>query len=317
MTGHAVPASLVDDMFALARRFFALPLERKMEVHFSKSVTPLYPRGYFRLEEETLVYVGATDAGAAAAVERYGISTDPTVKGDYKEGYDFAKETPLDGPVVTGGNPFHGPNLSPADMPEFRATVMRYYEAMIAVGHTLCRSFAIGLGVGEDFFAERLKNPMGIYRMLYYPPQRGQLTERQLGTAAHTDYGVVSMLAQDEVGGLQVRNSAGAWIAAPPIPDTFICNLGEAMARWTNDRFAATLHRVINLSGRERYSIPFFFDPDHEAEVRCLESCQGPDDPPHYPPHHHGRDPVRPTPAGLRHLRPRGRAPLVARDGAA
>ena len=119
---------------------------------------------------------------------------------------------------------------------------------------------------------------------LHYPPQQGRITERRIGAGAHTDFGCLTILAQDPVGGLQVRNAAGAWIDAPYIPGTFVVNIGDMMARWTNDLFASTYHRVINASGRERYSMPFFFDPNFEADLTVLPTCSGPDNPPKYPP---------------------------------
>jgi isopenicillin N synthase-like dioxygenase len=119
---------------------------------------------------------------------------------------------------------------------------------------------------------------------LHYPPQRGRIDESQLGAGAHTDYGCLTILAQDGVEGLQVRNVQGEWIDAPPIAGTFVVNIGDMMARWTNDLFASTKHRVINRSGQERYSLPFFYDPEYDAEVVCLETCSGPDNPPRYPP---------------------------------
>jgi isopenicillin N synthase-like dioxygenase len=109
------------------------------------------------------------------------------------------------------------------------------------------------------------------------------MPDDQFGTSAHTDYGCVTLLWQDSVGGLEVRNKAGQWIPAPPVPGSFVINLGDFMARWTNDRYASTPHRVVNRSGRERFSMPVFLDPDHDTLVQCLPSCQGPDNPPRYP----------------------------------
>ena len=136
----------------------------------------------------------------------------------------------------------------------------------------------------EDFFEDKLTEPMATLGPLHYPPHGGTISERRLGAGAHTDFGCLTLLAQDPVGGLQVMNAAGQWIDAPHIAGSFVVNIGDMMARWTNDIFASTRHRVINVSGRDRYSMPFFYDPNFAAEVACLDSCRDTEHPPKYPP---------------------------------
>ncbi len=136
----------------------------------------------------------------------------------------------------------------------------------------------------ENFFDDKIDKPLAQLRLLRYPPQSGPISPQEIGCGAHSDFGCVAMLAQDQVHGLQLRNSAGEWIEAPPIAGTLVCNIGHMMARWTNDLWRATPHRVINTSGRERHSIVMFFDPNYDVEVSCLASCQGPDNPPKYAP---------------------------------
>lgn len=262
IANHGVPQALIDRTFAEAHRFFALPLAEKMKIPLKASANY---RGYFPLKEE---------------------KTDVTAMGDLKEGFDLMRELGPDDPDVRAGKPLHGPNQWPAEavLPGFRAAILDYYAAMEALAKRLMRGMALSLDLDEHWFADKLKKPLAYLRLLHYPPQPGTIDEREIGCGAHSDYGCLTILAQDQVGGLQLRNSAGEWIEAPPIPGTFVINLGDQMARWTNERFQATPHRVINRSGRERYSIPFFFDPDYDAVIECLPSCQGPDNPPKHKP---------------------------------
>jgi isopenicillin N synthase-like dioxygenase len=257
---HGVPQALIDAIFAEARRYFALPLAAKMRNHIKKS--PHY-RGYFPLKEE---------------------KTDVTAMGDLKEGFDLMRELGPDDLDVRAGKPLHGPNQWPGGLPGFRDTVLAYYAAMEHLAKTLLRGMALSLDLDEHWFADKTRKPLAYLRLLHYPPQAGQIDEREIGCGAHSDYGCLTILAQDAVGGLQLRNSAGQWIEAPPIPGAFVINLGDQMARWTNERFQATPHRVINRTGRERYSIPFFFDPDYDAVVECLPTCRGPGNPPKHKP---------------------------------
>ena len=260
IAGHGVPPALVTRAFAEVRRFFALPDERKMAVHMRGS--PCH-RGYYPLFEE---------------------NTDPDLTADLKEGFDIALELGPDDPDVIAGKPLHGPNQWPEDLPGFRETLEDYYAAMRQLARRLLRAFALGLDIPEDFFEDKVDKPLAQLRTLHYPPQAGHIEAETLGCGAHTDYGCLTILAQDDVGGLQLCNSAGEWIAAPPIPGTFVVNIGDQMARWTNGLFAATRHRVINTSGRERYSLPFFFDPNYDTVVECLDTCRDAEHPPKYPP---------------------------------
>jgi isopenicillin N synthase-like dioxygenase len=257
---HGVPQPLVDRAFGAARHFFAQPLDAKMAVHIARSP---HHRGYFPLFEE---------------------NTDPMLTADLKEGFDLGLDLAPDDPDVRAGKPLHGPNIWPAGLPDFRETIDQYYAEMRGLAERLMRAFAVSLGIAPDFFADKIDKPLAQLRLLHYPPQQGFVEEKTLGCGAHTDYGCLTILAQDEVGGLQLQNSAGEWISAPPIPGTFVINIGDQLARWTNDTFAATYHRVINTSGRERYSVPFFFDPNFDALIECLPTCQNPDSPPKYGP---------------------------------
>jgi isopenicillin N synthase-like dioxygenase len=262
IVNHGIAHARIDEVFAVAQRFFALPGAEKMTIALARSP---FMRGYFPIEGEVL---------------------DPALGGDYKEGFDMALDLPLDHPAVVVRKPLHGPNQWPARPPEFRPIVQRYFDDLIALGRTVSRGFALALDLAEDFFTRRMQHPTAILRLLRYPPnpQAAALEKTQPGCGAHSDYGYLTILAQDQVGGLQVQNRAGKWIDAKPVPGAYVCNIGDMMAQWTNDRFAATQHRVVSSPDRERYSIPFFFHPDFDTEVACLPSCQSADNPPRYAP---------------------------------
>ena len=262
VVNHGVAQQSIDEVFAVARRFFALPEAEKMAIALARSP---FMRGYFPLEGEIL---------------------DPALGGDWKEGFDMALDLPLDDPDVVARKPLHGPNQWPSRPPEFRRIVQRYFDELIGLGRTLSRGFALALDLEEDFFTQRMRRPTAILRLLRYPPnpRAAAMAKTQPGCGAHSDYGYLTILAQDEVGGLQVQNRAGRWIDAKPVPGAYVCNIGDMMAQWTNDRFAATQHRVVSSPDRERYSIPFFFHPDFDTEVACLPSCQSGDNLPRYAP---------------------------------
>lgn len=262
LTNHGVPDALVARTFAEAKRFFNLPTEKKLQIDIERS--PCH-RGYFKVGGENL------DPAKQAA-------------GDLKEGVKIGRDLGSDHPLVKAGTPLHGPNLWPDDLPGWQAAMQSHFDALVGLGKQIMHAFALSLGLDECFFDRYLTDPMATLGPLHYPPQRGSITEKQLGAGAHTDFGCLTILAQDTNGGLQVKNAAGRWIDATPIPGTFVINIGDMMARWTNNYFASTQHRVINTSGVERYSLPFFFDPNFHAPVAALPTCTGPDNPPVFPP---------------------------------
>ena len=268
LKNHGLPDALVEATFAEAKRFFDQPAEKKQEITIENS--PCH-RGYFALGGENLDPEKQTESG------------------DLKEGVKIGRDLAPEHPLVRAGLPLHGANQWPAGLPGWQEAMQRYYDALVELGRLIMRAFALALGLEEDHFEALLTEPMTTLGPLHYPPQQGRITERRIGAGAHTDFGCLTILAQDPIGGLQVRNAAGTWIDAPYIPGTFVVNIGDMMARWTNDLFASTYHRVINTSGRERYSMPFFFDPNFEADLTVLPTCSGPDNPPKYPPTTGGR----------------------------
>jgi len=173
-----------------------------------------------------------------------------------------------------------GVNVWPDNLPGFRETVLDYYHRVLEIGQLLFPLFALALDLPENFFDDKTTKPAAIMRLLHYPPQSPTSFEsdpdssrRQIGIGAHTDYECFTILWQDRAGGLQVRNTAGKWVDAVPIPGTLVLNLGDQFARWTNDIFKSTLHRVINRSGLERYSIPLFFGTDYDVPLEPIPTC--------------------------------------------
>lgn len=254
-----IRTSQIDEVWRQTRSFFALPAEEKSRIAITQSA---HHRGYGPLGEEAL------EAGSP---------------GDLKETFNMGLDLPLEHPRVQAGMPLYGPNLYPSSPMGFQATMEGYYEAMSTIARKLMRLLAVALGLEPNFFNHCLDEPLCTLRLIHYPPGSERKDPRQSGCGAHTDYGCITLLAQDDIGGLEVLSRDRQWIAVPPIPGTLVVNIGDLMARWTNDRWVSTAHRVKSPgTDQHRYSIPFFVDPAFETEVRCLASCQSTEDPPKY-----------------------------------
>jgi isopenicillin N synthase-like dioxygenase len=258
--GHGIEADLRGAVFRQAETFFSLPESEKLKADKRQSRAN---RGYEMLRGQTL---------------------EPGTPPDLKEGYYIGAEVCDDDPRASRLINV-GPNVWPAELPGFRAVMERYFAEMGALASTLLRGLALSLELPDDHFAGFERDPLATLRLLHYPPQPAVTAPGEKGCGAHTDFGGITILMQDQVGGLQVwDNGSQAWIDAPPIADAFIVNLGDLMGRWTNDRYRSTLHRVINASGLERYSVPFFFSGNHDFRIECLPTCQVPGENPKYPP---------------------------------
>lgn len=222
-----------------------------------------------------------------------------------KEGYYFGTDLPLDHPYVVAGKLNFGPNKYPEEVsnPEsFRMTMKAYFASMESLAYDILRILAATLYLDENFFNDFIDTPIATLRLLHYPPQpptaspdeRGKITthqwperrviysrrcskrRRKLGIGAHTDFGGITILLQDMIGGLQVWNRDNdRWVDVEPRKGAFVVNLGNLMMRWTNDNYMSNLHRVINKTGKERYSVPFFFSGNPDYVVKCLPSCEG------------------------------------------
>jgi isopenicillin N synthase-like dioxygenase len=254
VVNHGVPPDLMQRAFVESAEFFAQPVVKKAALAIEEVGGN---RGYSGLLHEAL---------------------DPKAGADFKEAFNIGLDLAPDDPEILSGAPFRTLNVWP-DQQSFRATFLAYFGACSALANGLHCAFAKDLQLPLDFFKDKLDRPMATLRLLHYPAGSGEI-----GAGEHTDYGNITLLATDEVGGLEVRTRAGDWIVAPPISGAFVVNIGDCLMRWTNDVYVSTPHRVVNRSGRERYSIAFFFDPNPEALVAAIPSCVAPGEAPRYEP---------------------------------
>jgi isopenicillin N synthase-like dioxygenase len=258
---HGVSESLVNDVFKEAVAFFALPAEQKAEVDKAKSKAN---RGYEPLLGQTL---------------------EPGAPPDLKEGFYIGSEHGPDDPRVIAGLFNHGANQWPGQPPNFRPVMENYLNVMTELAVRMMGGIALSLHLPQDYFAPYCSDGMATIRLLHYPPQPPQAGPGQKGAGAHTDFGGLTLLRQDNIGGLQVWDQAcDGWIHADPVPGTYVVNLGDMIARWTNGHYRSTVHRVVNASGRERYSVPFFYTGNYAHKVACIPTCLAPGETPKYPP---------------------------------
>ena len=260
---HRIPAEVIDDEFGIAKRFFELPLSEKLKIHMKKSPSKV---GYEPIGAQVL---DNQDDGVDKAPY------------DLKESFQCAMELPDDHPLARSGMRGFGHNQWPSGLPGFKEQTLSYQAAVRDLGDRVLRLMALSLDLPEDYF-ERVYDTPGLgLRLLHYPPQPEKAAANQIGAGAHTDWGGITLLAQDGVGGLEVRNAAGEWIAAKPIPGTFVINLGDLMARWTNGLYNSNAHRVMNNGVRrtDRYSIAFFYSPRPSAVIEALPTCVAVDRP--------------------------------------
>jgi isopenicillin N synthase-like dioxygenase len=243
VAGHGVPPDLIAGLADASAEFFALPMPEKLEIAMARGGKAW--RGYFPVGAELT-----------------------SGRPDLKEGLYFGAELPADDPRVLAGVPLHGRNLFPAQVPGLRPLVLAYLDAVTAAGQAVLTGVALSLGLDGNYFAAGYTaDPTILFRIFHYPPSPPQ--DDGWGVGEHTDYGLVTLLAQDDSGGLQVA-TRGGWIDAPPVPGTLVCNIGDMLDRMTGGWYKSTPHRVRNVSGHGRLSFPFFLDPGFAAEVPPL-----------------------------------------------
>ena len=250
--------------FAASEDFFNLPPAVKQQVAWSHASSN---RGYIGVERESL---------------------DPTRPSDLKEAFNLGKERSPAELAARPDDPSVQPNQWPADLPEFRTTMMAVYAHFATVAHDIFRAFALALGLPENYLRDRHQSPWFTLRLLHYPPLGVAPKPGQIRAGSHSDYGSLTLLVQDDVGGLEVQRADGTWVPAPAIPDTVIINTGDLMERWSNGVFRSTQHRVALPTGdkvnRDRYALAFFCEPDPDVEIAALPTCVTGDRPAQYPP---------------------------------
>jgi len=253
VVNHGVAPELCREQLAWTQRFFALPAEHKLALDFKASPRRL---GYEPFLRQVL------DEGSAP---------------DLKESYMYRR------PLAAGGA--EDPTNQWPDLPGFREQMTAYQRAVGGLALHLVRCVARSLDLSPGYFDDGFLPASCSVRLLHYPPQAALGSRNQLGAGAHTDWGALTILLQDDCGGLEVKNAAGDWIRAVPIEGAFVINLGDMMRRWTNDVYHSTLHRVLNnVSGRDRYSIATFCGPHESYLVECVPSCRPADQAPRYAP---------------------------------
>jgi isopenicillin N synthase-like dioxygenase len=236
LTGHGVPPAALSAAFAATQKFFARPLEERMAIKVGKN-----NRGYVPMHQT--VYAGHLP--------------------DLKESFNVGLGLSPDDPDIAAGKPLHGVNVWP-DLPGFRADVEAYFNAMLALGDRMLGPLALCLDMHPDELRARYLKPIAFMRLFHYPPE-SRVAEGEHGAAEHQDYGFLTVLAQDAIGGFEVRTPGGNLVEVAPQPGVFLVNAGDMLTRITHGAIRSAPHRVINRAGVSRHSIPFFYDPDFDA----------------------------------------------------
>ncbi|XP_047167067.1 2-oxoglutarate-Fe(II) type oxidoreductase hxnY-like [Vigna umbellata] len=265
VVNHGISQEFMDEVFSQSKKFFSLPLEEKMKILRNEK-----HRGYTPVLDELL-------------------DPENQLHGDYKEGYYIGVEKGEDDPESK--KPFYGQNRWPAPdvLPGWRETMEKFHRETLEVGKAVAKIIALALDLDEKFFDQPkiFGEPIAILRLLRYEGQISDPSKGLYGAGAHTDFGLITLLATDDVSGLQICKNRDAkpqiWEDVAPLKGAFIVNLGDMLERWSNCVFKSTLHRVLG-NGQERYSIAYFLEPSHDCLVECLPTCKSDSNPPKFPP---------------------------------
>jgi isopenicillin N synthase-like dioxygenase len=262
LINHGIDPALIKRTFAEAERFLAQPMKAKLRVMMNE-----HNNGYM-------------------AMDRYNVRTSRVseeAKPDRNEAFFMKRERDADDPLLKSGRRFCGDNVWPENLPGFRETLLEYTDAVDTMAKRLLRPLAVSLDLPGDTFDAGFQQTQFSLRLSHYPPVEAR-EARLYGIAPHTDSSFMTFLAQSGVPGLQIRVGEEDWLDVPYVPNSFVVNSGDMMHRWTNGRYKSTPHRALPPVGRDRYAIPYFFGPHFDTMIDCLPTCQGPDNPPQFPP---------------------------------
>ncbi|HBR4785223.1 isopenicillin N synthase family dioxygenase [Klebsiella pneumoniae] len=260
IVGHHVPSFLQQRVLEQAGMLFDLPAKEKRKMDQRCSIAY---RGYESLRTQVL------EAGAFS---------------DVREGFFIGQEKPFDHPDVVAGKFNQGPNIWPSSLPEFRATMVEYQGELESLAQLLMRGIALSLGLAEEHFSTFCEDAMSTLCLLHYPPQSHSVLPGEIEYDACTDWGGLTLLLQGSYSGLQVwdRQSEG-WVWATPVPGAYVVNLGNLVARWTNDFYRSTLYRVASLPGNERYLVRYVYSGNVDHRISCIRECLAPGEHSKYP----------------------------------
>ncbi len=253
VSGHCIDAAATDAAFDAARRLFAAK-----PADLERVAARDYHRGYLGMG---------------------GARMESQVRPDLKESFIWGVDFAPDNPDFVAGNELMPPNRWPEALPGLKTVLLDYLDAAHRCGKELLRAIAASMDVDTEYFIGTFDKPISRGSLIHYPPQPPTMGEDQFGVSPHTDYGTLTLLAQDMTGGLRVQSINGEWLTAHPIADTLVVNVGDLLARWSNDRFRSTPHAVVNSSGKERYSIAIAMDPNWNTMIKPLTLH---DEPAHY-----------------------------------
>ncbi|KAL5537629.1 hypothetical protein UlMin_045613 [Ulmus minor] len=264
VVNHGISQEFMEEVFAQSKRMFSLPLSEKMKLLRNEK-----NRGYIPVFDELLDPVNQ-------------------VQRDNREGYDIGLEVAEDDPDAE--KPYYGPNIWPQQdqLPGWRETMEKFHQQALEVARSVARIIALALGLDHDFFdkPEMLGEPIALLRPLHYEGQSDP-SKGIFGAGAHSDYVFITLVATDDILGLQICKDRDAnpqkWEYVAPIKGAFIVNLGDLLERWSNCIFKSTLHRVLS-NDQDRYSITYFVYPSHDCLVECLPTCKSDKNPPKFPP---------------------------------
>ena len=263
---HGVPQNLIDNAFAQTARFHAQRLADKMALLINDHMIGYLPLGYSTFRSSDI---------------------NRNTKHDLNEALFIRRERSPDDPDVVSGKRWRGLNQWPSGLPGFRDTMLEYFQRMEALARRLLPIYALALDLPRGYFLPLFDGAHINLRLSHYPANAAA-EDNQFGIAPHADAGFMTLLPQSAVPGLEIRTTSGTWLAAPSLPGSYLVNTGDTLNRWSNGRFLSTPHRASNNSGRERYAMPFFYDPNTDTLIECLPFCQGPDNPPKYRPQTYG-----------------------------